>query len=109
MVRELIAFLKKIDKNICVKGPPFKRWSQTHPIRERYCIIIFIRFNPDDYINQEGVLVKSCWKVNKLGVMQIVRSKQKEWEERIENLNEQIHYWINNPTEKTIEIVELFY
>ena len=71
--------------------------------------IIFIRFNTDDYINQEGALVKSCWKVNKLGVMQIVRSKQKEWEERIENLNEQIRYWINNPTEKTIEIVELFY
>ena len=28
--------------------------------------IIFIRFNPDDYTNQEGTLVKSCWKLNKL-------------------------------------------
>jgi hypothetical protein len=71
--------------------------------------IIFIRFNPDDYTNQEGVLVKSCWKLNKLGVMQITKTKQKEWEERIEALKQQIQYWIDNPTEKTIEIVELFY
>ena len=71
--------------------------------------IIFIRFNPDDYVNQEGVLVKSCWKLNKLGVMQIQKTKQKEWEERINSLKQQIQYWIDNPTEKTIEIVELFY
>jgi hypothetical protein len=71
--------------------------------------IIFIRFNPDDYTNLEGVLVKSCWKLNKLGVMLIQKTKQKEWEERIEALKQQIQYWIDNPTEKMIEIVELFY
>ena len=71
--------------------------------------IIFIRFNPDNYTNQEGILVKSCWKLNKLGVMQITKTKQKEWEERIDELKHQIQYWIDNPTEKTIEIVELFY
>ena len=71
--------------------------------------IIFIRFNPDDYINQEGILVKSCWKLNKLGIMQIQKTKQKEWEERINSLKQQIQYWIDNPTEKTIEIIELFY
>jgi len=71
--------------------------------------IVFIRFNPDAYTNQAGKLVKSCWKLNKLGVIQIPKSKQPEWEERIETLKCQIHYWINNPTEKTVEIVELFY
>jgi len=71
--------------------------------------IVFIRFNPDAYINQDGVLVKSCWKLNKLGVIQISKTKQKEWEERIETLKQQIQYWIDNPTEKTIEIIELFY
>ena len=71
--------------------------------------IVFIRFNPDDYINQENILVKSCWKVNKLGVMQIMKTKQKEWEERISILKQQISYWIENPSEKMIEIVELFY
>jgi len=71
--------------------------------------IVFIRFNPDDYTNQEGTLVKSCWKLNKLGVIQISNTKQKEWEERINSLKQQIKYWIENPTEKTIEIIELFY
>ena len=71
--------------------------------------IVFIRFNPDDYTNQDGILVKSCWKLNKLGVMQITKTNQKEWEERIETLKQQIQYWIDNPIEKTIEIIELFY
>ena len=71
--------------------------------------IIFIRFNPDDYTNQDNLLVKSCWKLNNLGVLQIIKKKETEWEERIESLNQQIQYWIDNPTKKTIEIVELFY
>jgi hypothetical protein len=71
--------------------------------------IVFIRFNPDDYTNQDGVLIKSCWKLNKLGVMQLMKTKQKEWEERINTLKQQIQYWIDNPTNKTIEIIELFY
>ena len=71
--------------------------------------IVFIRFNPDSYTNDEGVLVKSCWKLNKMGIMTIVKTKQTEWEQRIETLKQQIQYWIDNPTSKTIEIIELFY
>jgi hypothetical protein len=71
--------------------------------------IIFIRFNPDSYTNQAGNFIKSCWKLNKLGVVNIIKNKQTEWEYRIECLKQQIQYWIDNKTEKTIEIVELFY
>jgi hypothetical protein len=71
--------------------------------------IIFIRFNPDGYTNEKGELISSCWKLNKLGVMTIAPKKQKEWEERIEILKHHIQYWIENPSEKTIEIVELYY
>jgi len=71
--------------------------------------IVFIRFNPDDYTNQDNVLIKSCWKVNKLGVMQIMKTKESEWNERIDCLKKQIQYWIEHPTEKTVEIVEMFY
>ena len=71
--------------------------------------IVFIRFNPDAYTNQDGALIKSCWRLNKQGVMLIIKNKQTEWEERIEILKQQIQYWIDNPTDKTIEIVELFY
>ena len=71
--------------------------------------IIFIRFNPDSYTNQEGISIKSCWRLNKLGILQITKTKQKEWEDRIETLKQQIQYWIDYPTKKTIEIIELFY
>jgi hypothetical protein len=71
--------------------------------------IVFIRFNPDSYTNKDNVLVKSCWKLNKLGIMSIEPNKKKEWEERIDILKNTIKYWIENPTEKTIEIIELFY
>jgi hypothetical protein len=71
--------------------------------------IIFIRFNPDEYRSPDNVLIKSCWKINNFGVMQIKKSKQKEWEERISVLKEQIQYWCEHSTEKTIEVVELFY
>jgi hypothetical protein len=71
--------------------------------------IVFIRFNPDSYIDEEGTKVRSCWKLNKSGVMSIVKTKEKEWIERIEILKEQIHYWIKNPTEKTVEIIQLYY
>jgi hypothetical protein len=71
--------------------------------------IVFIRFNPDGYIDHEGITVKSCWKLNQLGVMKIIKTKEKEWEERMNNLIQQIQYWIINPTEKTVEIIELYY
>lgn len=69
--------------------------------------IVFIRFNPDDYIDQNGEEIKSCWKVNGLGVC-VVKNK-KSWDDRLQTLLSQIQYWIENPTEKTVEIIELYY
>ena len=47
--------------------------------------------------------------MSKLGIITIAKSKVNEWEERIQNLKQQRQYWIENPTEKTIEVIELFY
>jgi hypothetical protein len=71
--------------------------------------IVFIRFNPDEYTNQSGEKVRSCWRLNQTGVLQVMKTKQKEWEKRIATLKEQIQYWMDNPSEKTVEIIELFY
>jgi len=71
--------------------------------------IVFIRFNPDDYMNSQGILIKSCWRMNKLGIMQVMKKKEQEWHDRIDTLKQQIQYWVDNVTEKPIEIVELFY
>jgi len=70
--------------------------------------IVLIRFNPDGYTENE-IKKSSCWKTNKLGIFEIMKTKQLEWDERIKILKEQIQYWIDNTTEKTIEIIELFY
>ncbi len=72
--------------------------------------IIFIRFNPDDYITKDGK-VTSCWGLNGKGICTVKKTKQKEWNERLEALNGQIEYWVNpdNKTEKTAEIIQLFY
>jgi hypothetical protein len=72
--------------------------------------IIFIRFNPDDYrIKNENI--KSCWGYDKRGFACIKKSKQKEWNERLECLKKQIEYWIHleNKTDKMIEVIQLYY
>lgn len=71
--------------------------------------IVFIRFNPDSYINQNKLKISQCWRTNKLGVIQIMKTRITEWKERINILNQQIQYWIDNKSNKTIEIIELFY
>jgi hypothetical protein len=72
--------------------------------------IIFIRFNPDNYINN-GINVTSCWGLNKNGFCVIKKSKKNEWTERLNTLERQISYWVNpeNKTSKTVEIIQLFY
>jgi hypothetical protein len=71
--------------------------------------LIFIRFNPDTYLDETGAIITSCWRLNQRGVMSIVRNKEREWKERLSVLMEQIQYWVENPTEKMVEVVELFY
>jgi len=74
--------------------------------------IVFIRFNPDDYINNNNEKITSCWGLTpKTGIMKIKSNKNDEWNERLATLQTQIEYWSNeeNKTEKTIEIVQLYY
>jgi len=72
--------------------------------------IIFIRFNPDGYTDvSSGVHVRSCWRQSRTGLMQVMPSKQAEWEERLSVLTQQISFWVEFGTDKTVEIVELFY
>jgi hypothetical protein len=72
--------------------------------------IVFIRFNPDDYVNDDN-RISSCWGHNKKGICCIKKSKEKEWNHRLNVLEETIKYWIHpeNRTNKTIEIIQLFY
>lgn len=69
--------------------------------------IIFIRFNPDKYYNEENKLVDSCWKVNKKGLLQIKDTAK--WNERLTELSNKIDYWINNHNDKMINVENLFF
>jgi hypothetical protein len=69
--------------------------------------IIFIRFNPDKYISSDGVVHRTCWAVNKYGTYSIL--KREEWISRLNTLRDTILYWITNSTEKTVEMVHLYY
>ena len=70
--------------------------------------IVFIRFNPDKY--QKGdTTIKSCWCTNKKGICVVKKSKQTEWVERLNALGKTIEYWLKHRTDKTVEIIQLFY
>jgi plastocyanin len=69
--------------------------------------IVFIRFNPDEYFTHKNIT--SCWGQDKHGICVVKKSKIKEWESRLTTLEQTVQYWINYSTEKTIEVVELFY
>ena len=70
--------------------------------------IVFIRFNPDAYI-ENGVKINSCFSRTKQGFLIIPKSKQAEWENRLNVLHDTIKYWMKYKTNKTVEIVHLFY
>jgi hypothetical protein len=72
--------------------------------------IIFIRFNPDKYMNN-GIKIQSCWKLSKLNIVILDKSKKLEWENRLSQLKQQIEFWINpcNVSNKTIHTEHLFY
>ena len=73
--------------------------------------IVFIRFNPDNYIDENGNKISSCWVQDGNGICVIKKSKKVEWERRLQQLNDQIQYWSNTShiTNKTVEVVQLFY
>ncbi|MFZ3192247.1 MAG: hypothetical protein WA154_03435, partial [Moraxellaceae bacterium] len=71
--------------------------------------IIFIRFNPDSYIDLDNIKHPSCWRNTKLGVCQVPKNKEAEWHQRIETLVDAIRVWMIMVPDKPVETVELFY
>jgi hypothetical protein len=74
--------------------------------------LVFIRFNPDDYLDGSGNNIASCWTTTaKTGIIKIKSNKNEEWSNRLNLLKETIEYWSNeeNKTEKTVETIQLFY
>jgi hypothetical protein len=70
--------------------------------------IIFIRFNPDDYIDKDDNKIKSPWIYNKTKIM-ITPENEDKWNFRLNELKDKIQYYIDKPINKPIEIIKLFY
>jgi hypothetical protein len=73
--------------------------------------IVFIRFNPDEYVDSTSQKITSCWGINKSGICVVKKTHKKEWTSRLDSLREQINYWMHpeNMTNKTIETIQLYY
>jgi hypothetical protein len=69
--------------------------------------LTMIRFNPDKY-TKDGVKIGSCWRNDKNGT-KIVKTKANEWTERLERLKSRIQRVIDNPSDQTIKLYNLFF
>lgn len=71
--------------------------------------IVFIRFNPDKYINAEGNSVPSCWTQGKDGIIRVTDRHRVAWRKRLQALTDQIEHWSKFKPEKMVEVVQLYY
>lgn len=71
--------------------------------------IVFLRFNPDAYIDDKGNKITSCWGIDGRGMAVVKKNKDDEWKKRLSVLKTQIQYWIDNTPEKMVEIIQLYY
>ncbi len=70
--------------------------------------LIFLRFNPDKYYDKENKSIPSCFSITqKTGALKV--NNNKKWNERLNNLKNQIDYWNKNKTDKTVEVIQLYY
>lgn len=71
--------------------------------------VVFIRFNPDSYIDENNVKHTSCWKHDERGIVCVPLNKETEWQHRINTLVESIRYWMITIPEIPIKTIHLFY
>jgi EsV-1-7 cysteine-rich motif len=73
-----------------------------------YRPIIFIRFNPDEYIDEDNNKIESSFKMHKTRNVPIIRDPI-EWQDRLVKLKQTIKHYIKDIPVKTITIKKLFY
>lgn len=72
--------------------------------------MVFIRFNPDDYIDESNEKVKSCFKYHKsTGVLFLDCSMKKYWDMRIKMLQDILKKYIKNAQNGIIPMKEITY
>jgi len=86
-------------------------YSRIHKIQESLNRpIIIIRFNPDDYVNDNNKKIKSCFVIDKkMGLTTIPKNKEEEWNDRLIKLKDTINDNLKYKYDDPIKIIKLFY
>ena len=75
--------------------------------------IIFIRFNPDDYLDNDNKKITSCWGIDRRnGLSCVKKSKWTEWEQRLDTLKNTVYEVLcidNIDITTPITYINLFY
>ena len=71
--------------------------------------LYLIRFNPDDYLDENNTNTTSCWGTDKRGLCVVKKTKQNEWQSRLAVLKECLTSCINTPPTKEVDVIHLFY
>jgi hypothetical protein len=70
--------------------------------------IIFIRFNPDSYVDKNGKKIKSCFdKDGRSGLIKL--DNENEWKRRLEIFCFEFEALVNKKPEREVTTKELFY
>ena len=70
--------------------------------------IVFIRFNPDKYIDKDGKKVESSFKTLKTSGISVIRN-EKEWNTRLNILKQCMNKWLITIPDKEVTTEYLFY
>ena len=92
------------DNNTCEN-------SREHQIQEALNRpVVFIRFNPDEYLDLNNKKVLSCFNVDKkLGFNTIPKNQESRWITRLETLKNTVLKSVEKPPIKPIEKIYLYY
>jgi hypothetical protein len=74
--------------------------------------IVFIRFNPDDYLDKDNNKITSCWGIDKNGLTCVKKSKKDEWEYRLNTLKVKVDEMMtidNIDISNPITTINIFY
>jgi hypothetical protein len=73
--------------------------------------MIFLRFNPDGFVGDDGSNVPSPWTINKLGLCRINSKREAAWNARLETLAAHVQYWLDeaNKSDQTVQVIQLYY
>jgi hypothetical protein len=71
---------------------------------------VFIRFNPDAYVDHAGVKQKSCWgKTPKTQEPRVAPRQRKAWEARLGTLRATVAYHLEHVPSRDVELELLYY